>query len=73
MVDVRENRNNGNVKKQLGISHEIPSCFFIFPLFLFSLTSTISVFRISPYTIAASHSPDSAKPHKRPVLRQQAD
>ena len=28
MVDVRENRNNGNIKKQLGISYEIPSCFF---------------------------------------------
>ena len=34
---------------------------------------TISVFRISPYTTVASHSPGSAKPHKRPVLRQQAD
>ena len=40
---------------------------------IIAYSSTISVFRISPYTTVASHSPGSAKPHKRPVLRQQAD
>ena len=40
---------------------------------IIAYSPTISVFRISPYTTVASHSPGSAKLHKRPVLRQQAD
>ena len=40
---------------------------------IIAYSPTISVFRISPYTTVASHSPGSAKPHKHPELRLQAD